>query len=469
VPIRELVGTTPEVLAVSGGQIVRAKSDLIWSVGIKTVFKVRLASGREIRATGEHRLHAFGEWKPIKDLHVGDRLAIARQVPEPEPAPDWPELRLALLGQLIGDGSYLVGAPLRYTTSSTDNSAIVAQAAIEEFDCTVTCCLPINGWHQLWISGNGNRWHPAGVNGWLRSLGIFGQRSHQKRIPREVFRLRNVQLAVLLRHLWATDGSIDVGPDGKGSVYYATNSIGLAQDVAALLLRFGIVTRTITTEKSGYKPGYQVHVSGAVDQRTFLDHIGAFGPRTAPALELTNALTGIVPNTNVDTLPKEVFGLVRARMTERRVTTRAMAQLRGTSYGGSAAFAFAPSRATLESYATLLEDEELRDLATSELFWDRIVSIEPAGEEEVFDLTVPGPSSWLADGIASHNSGALEQDADIVVMLWRDKEETVPGAPRLIHGSVAKNRNGPTGTFTLLFAMEQARFFSKTQDNETPV
>ena len=66
-------------------------------------------------------------------------------------------------------------------------------------------------------------------------------------------------------------------------------------------------------------------------------------------------------------------------------------------------------------------------------------------------------------------SGSLEQDADIVVMLWKDKEEAVPGAPRLIHGSVAKNRNGPTGIFTLLFAMEQARFFSKSQDNETPV
>ena len=66
-------------------------------------------------------------------------------------------------------------------------------------------------------------------------------------------------------------------------------------------------------------------------------------------------------------------------------------------------------------------------------------------------------------------SGGIEQDADIVLMLWKDKEEAVPGAPRLIHGSVAKNRNGPTGTFSLLFASEQARFFSKTQDNETPV
>ena len=91
------------------------------------------------------------------------------------------------------------------------------------------------------------------------------------------------------------------------------------------------------------------------------------------------------------------------------------------------------------------------------------------GEEEVFDLTVPGPSSWLADGIVSHNSGALEQDSDIVLMLWKDKDETPAGAPRLIHGSIAKNRNGPTGIFQLLFASEQARFFSKASDDQMPV
>jgi replicative DNA helicase len=66
-------------------------------------------------------------------------------------------------------------------------------------------------------------------------------------------------------------------------------------------------------------------------------------------------------------------------------------------------------------------------------------------------------------------SGEIEQNADIVVMLWKDKEDTPAGAPRLIHGSVSKNRNGPTGIFTLLFASEQARFFSKAPDDQMPV
>jgi len=66
-------------------------------------------------------------------------------------------------------------------------------------------------------------------------------------------------------------------------------------------------------------------------------------------------------------------------------------------------------------------------------------------------------------------SGGIEQDSDIVLMLWRDKEDTPAGAPRLIHGSIAKNRNGPTGVFQLLFAGEQARFFSKAPDEQMPV
>ena len=64
--------------------------------------------------------------------------------------------------------------------------------------------------------------------------------------------------------------------------------------------------------------------------------------------------------------------------------------------------------------------------------------------------------------------GSLEQDADIVLMLWRDREETPAGAPRLINGAIAKNRNGPTGIFQLLFESEQVKFFSKASDDGGP-
>src|SRR5881296_1934355 len=77
VPISELVGTTPEVLSVENDRIVTARTEKIWAVGRRPVFRVRLTSGRSIRATADHRLRAFAGWRHVRDLTTGDRLAIA--------------------------------------------------------------------------------------------------------------------------------------------------------------------------------------------------------------------------------------------------------------------------------------------------------------------------------------------------------------------------------------------------------
>jgi replicative DNA helicase len=467
VPIRRLVGRTPDVWAVDErGRLVAATADKVWAVGRKSVYRVRLASGRRVSATADHRILAGCGWRTVGELRLNDRVAVARHVPEPYTPEVWPDEQVMLLGHLIGGGSYLPHQPLRYTTCDEANSAVVAAAARNQFGARVTRHDgPTGTWHQLVIAGNGTRRQPAGLGRWLRALGILNQRSHEKRVPAAAFRLANRQIALLLRHLWATDGSIGPRRNSRGghSVYYATTSEGLALDVAALLLRLGIVARVSTSVKAGYRLSYHVRVSGADAQREFLRVVGAHGPRVAAADALADTLAAVTPNTNVGTLPAEAFALVRARMQALNVSQRAMAALRGTAYGGSAHFAFAPSRAVLLDYATRLDDDELRDLATSHVFWDRVVGVEPVGEEDVYDLTVPGVANWLADGVVSHNSGALEQDADVVVMIFREEmykvDRSVPsendGIAELI---IAKQRNGPTGTVKTAFLAGQTKF-----------
>ena len=248
VPIRELVGQSPRVWAVDGRQkVVAAESDKVWSVGRRKIYKVSLASGRTIRATGRHRLLAGGGWRRVEELVAGDRLARARRIPS-----------------------------------------------------AITNVVPL----------------PLGT---------------------------------------------------------------LAARRAA----------TVIAEAAA-------------------SHVPAIGG------------------------------------------TRAAAAHRGSSR---------PPLALAGNCAERLDNDLARDVVEPDVLWDVVAAVEPAGEEEVFDLTVPGPASWLADGIVSHNSGAIEQDADVILLIYRE-EVYEPNTPRkgIADIIVAKQRNGPTGEVHLTFMGEYTRF-----------
>jgi replicative DNA helicase len=114
--------------------------------------------------------------------------------------------------------------------------------------------------------------------------------------------------------------------------------------------------------------------------------------------------------------------------------------------------------------AKLVQSSQLLTLAHSDVYWDEIVSIELSGEEEVFDLTVPGLHNFVANNIVVHNS--IEQDADLVIMLYRD-EYYSPDTPDrgIAEVIVAKHRNGPTGTVKLLFDPQYTKFKNLARPN----
>jgi replicative DNA helicase len=107
--------------------------------------------------------------------------------------------------------------------------------------------------------------------------------------------------------------------------------------------------------------------------------------------------------------------------------------------------------------------ELLRKLAESDVYWDQVVAIEPGGETEVFDLTVPGLHNFEAEGFIVHNS--LEQDADLVMFIYRDEvynpETEKQNVAEIIIG---KQRNGPIGDVELVFLKQLTRFEDKYRE-----
>ncbi len=441
-------------------QYVRRHLTHVFPTGVKPVFRLRLASGKQVTATANHPFLTYEGWTPLGALEVGSRIGVPRHVPAPEREVAWDDRKVVMLAHLLGDGSFVRRQPLRYASIDEANLAIVGDAAAafgvtpvrDDYAAARVTTLRLPAPYRL---ARGKR-NP--IAEWLDDLGLFGARSHEKFVPEAVFGLPKRQIALFVRHIWATDGSVTVNRNQRaGRVYYASTSRPLIDGLSRLLLRFGISTRVRTTHKTGYRDGYTLDISGVDDQRRFLQEIGVHGARGAQAARLLEIVRASTSNPNVDTVPRQVWDDVRTLLAERGMTHREFAAAMGTQFSGSTLWKHAPSRQRLGRVAELLDSEDLEILAVNDLLWDEVVDIEPLGERQVFDATVVGAHNFIADGIAVHNS--IEQDADMVILLHREdayeKESPRAGEADFI---VAKHRNGPTATITVAFQGHYSQF-----------
>jgi replicative DNA helicase len=92
--------------------------------------------------------------------------------------------------------------------------------------------------------------------------------------------------------------------------------------------------------------------------------------------------------------------------------------------------------------------------------WDPITKIEPCQPEMTYDITVDELHNFCVDDIVTHNSGAIEQEADMVTFLYRDSYYNPESAVEadLTEFIIAKNRSGPVGTVKLRFIKENTLF-----------
>jgi replicative DNA helicase len=429
--------------------------------GTKPVFELTLASGRRITATGNHKFLTYDGWMPLSELTPGSRIGSLRHVPPPLDVIPRDDDEIVVLAHLLGDGSFVKRQPIQYASIDEANLTAVTQAARRRFgitaqrdDCAAArvTTLRLPAPYRL-ACGRRNP-----IAAWLDEGGLFGLRSHEKFVPDWVFALPKEQVGLFLRHLWATDGSVRWDERARQArLYYASTSRRLVDDVARLLARHNVFARIKRVRNAGYRDSWHLYIYGGENQLRFLDGIGIHGARGVVAAVVAERLREIKSNTNQETVPQEVWGKVREVLTDQSMTHREFAAAMGTKFCASAMWKHAPSRERLARVAEVLGSADLDVLATNDVYWDSISSIEPAGEADVYDATVMGTHNFVVNGIAAHNS--LEQDADMVILLHRDdvyeKESTRPGEADLI---VAKHRNGPTRDITVAFQGHYSRF-----------
>jgi replicative DNA helicase len=432
--------------------------------GRKPVYRLVTQLGRTIRATANHKFLTIDGWRRLDELMEGTHLALPRTILGPAKATMTND-ELALLAHLIGDGCTLPRHAIQYTTREIDLADLVKSLAESVFGTSLSVRIqPERQWYQVYLAATERLTHGKRnpVAAWLDELGVFGLRSHEKHVPDKVFRQPSMRISRFLRHLWSTDGCIRMtwGKKPRPAIYYATSSRQLANDVQALLLRLHINARIrVVGQGEKGRPQYHVIVSGAKDIRLFTENIGAVGAYKRKSLqEINRWLDQRTPNTNRDVIPGAVWRLHAVpAMQAQGQTTRQMQAALGMQYCGTNLYKANLSRERAQAVADVVQSEELHYLANSDVYWDRVVSIEPDGIERVYDLTAPGNHNFVANNIIVHNS--IEQDADAVLFIYREDyyiEDT--DRQNIADVIVAKHRHGSTGTVSLYFRKELTQF-----------
>jgi len=246
----------------------------------------------------------------------------------------------------------------------------------------------------------------------LESHGVRFTRAASKRVPAAIFRLPRETMVVFLRTLFSCDGSVYVNRAGVPGVSYSTISERLAADVQHLLLRFGLVTRLRTKHQVvNGKPyrAYELQMFGPAAVTAFLDEIGIIGREKAcdTIREMPPATT---PSTGMDTVPTGGAFWARVRRAAEPLTFAGLRRESGVIILNRR-HDRPLCRRTVAALTHTLRDPMLEALGLGDVWWDEVVDVRPAGEAPVFDLTVAGEPSFVANDLIIHNSTLLLQAA----------------------------------------------------------
>jgi len=378
--------------------------------GIKPVFRVTTRLGRFIETTITHPFLTIKGWRQLAQIQAGDKIAVPRRM-NVFGKETIRSCELKLLAYLIGDGCLTRSAP-KFTNGNTAILQDFAEAATSFGGLKLRFSEQGKRTPEYYVMGDRegymdaiNTKHKNPLRLWLEELGLMGKNAHQKTVPEIVFKLERSQVALFLNRLFSTDGWATLLTSGQSQLGYCSVSEQLARQVQHLLLRFGIIAalkkRSVKYKKT-CRPAWFIDITDAKSIKTFISEIGIFGKEVA-LFKVKEALENKEYQTNRDLIPVEVWEYLKlAKGNESWASLAKRAGIKGHSniHVGKRAL----SRERFLVLATALDNLWLKQLADSEVYWDEIVSIEPMGNKQVYDLTIPETHNFVANDICVHNT-----------------------------------------------------------------
>lgn len=389
-------------------------------------YRVATKDGIYTEPSETHPYYTLEGWKQVKDLRVGDRIAIARSY-----ANHWRESKVSsekvkhaeLLGFFLSDGSITKSAGF----SNIDKELI------DKWKETILSLFPRTQFrpekHNCTTYATGQKGHQNKVIQFLKDYKIWKLNSHEKFIPDFIFKLNKKTLAKFLGVFYACDGWV-CNNKNQYEVGISLCNYEMSTQIRSLLLRYGIRARiysssTTYEENSQRFPRYTLTLKNIEDIRKFYNNI------QIPLQYKQDRIKEILDAAHVsrqgyaNNFPAELWNYIDAKLQETNMTKTALAKIinptgQTIQFDASAnrhksQAAYQPRRTSnipeniLRTIGYILHDQYLISLADGDIYFDEIVSIEDIGLQQCYDLEVKGTHNFIANDTVVHNTGLCSQ------------------------------------------------------------
>ena len=384
---------------------------------ISKVIKIRSKFGYTLSGTLDHPVEVVEEGniiaKKLSEIKEGDFVGVDVSIKPFGNYPLDPQLGY-LMGYLIGDGHIKENFFIATMHEDDVEMALILKPIMEKyFDGCIISQKNKRSPHLLTLRSRAGK-----ISDFIRKYNL-NKLTPQKIVPDQVFKSSEETIKEFLRGLFDADGSFH-----KNRFSISAKNRELLDGVQLLLLMFGIICR-VSLKNCTYQRGkttcWRLNLSGKHLEK--FEQIGFNLTRKNNKLKAYLS-QDIIRNTNYDIIPNildQVKSIVKSVPHEPVGFERY--KIYKTYIAGRENFSKSKLSNFLKDYKNTRDQDNWKRLAdlidySSYIVWLPVVEIEEDEDQVCYDFTVPETGNFIANGIASKNSGKSMVASILTWLQW---------------------------------------------------